>query len=898
MDDLSGLDWNAKAKAPSSYGQFSTQTPSYARAQASTLPVNLASQPRSRPSSSLSRPVQAPIKSISPANDSFSTLFSTNPSKGQSNLTLQDRQKQLIEEKRRQEVEQQKRHADEARLWDTLGSGSQTPELGLGQSNGRSGAIEAVGDEDDLLAAFSSSAKVDRSSHFPPPSSGPVSGRGTPLARAEATNPIRGVSQGNGAAALADDDDDPFGLSSITQRSQPAASVPTNGNHGDDDDDILGDLARPVSTKPKVEVAASQIPEPASGEPDRSRSNGTPLDRSVAELVDMGFPPEKATEALRETNGDVQSAVGWLLNQAHEESKQKSRAREGSERRPQPTNERIPSDTARRKRPEQTPDAALPSWMRQEQRAGAGFAPQRTESRSPEKDVTQYATEFGTTIFNSANTLWKTGQKKVQKAVAEFQQEGNSTGTGIGNQPKWMRDGSTDAPTTSAPSELPPRPDQGASSQRRKQQQQAPNMTDEALLLESGGVRPQRQTTQRQAEARPAVVDDPVLRGRSPAQPLPERLATQPRFMQQARQQPVEKINRQKVEEEASQAYVSSARRRRPPPAPVPESQPEVDLFSPPPPAQAKPRPVTKPSQPKAQTTSASSMPLPSRPKPAARSIPPVSSSVLSAAHQQRKKGTEAFKRGDYAAAHEAYTAALASLPPTHPITVVVLTNRALTAIKTGEPKTAVSDADRALEIVGQGRGEGESIDLGAGEGSKDMKEFYGKALMRKGEALEHMEKWSDAGQVWREAIAAGVGGAVSLQGRDRCERATNGGAAKAVTSKSVKVVPKIAKATPARTAVGNAASTEAVKKLRAANAAAAQADDEKFQLSDSVTAKVDAWKGGKSDNLRALLGSLDLVLWPEAGWKKVGMSDLVMPNKVKIIYMKAIAKVHPDKVC
>jgi hypothetical protein len=37
--------------------------------------------------------------------------------------------------------------------------------------------------------------------------------------------------------------------------------------------------------------------------------------------------------------------------------------------------------------------------------------------------------------------------------------------------------------------------------------------------------------------------------------------------------------------------------------------------------------------------------------------------------------------------------------------------------------------------------------------------------------------------------------------------------------------------------------------------------------------------------------------MWPEAGWNKVGMGDLVMPNKVKINYMKAIAKVHPDKV-
>jgi hypothetical protein len=84
---------------------------------------------------------------------------------------------------------------------------------------------------------------------------------------------------------------------------------------------------------------------------------------------------------------------------------------------------------------------------------------------------------------------------------------------------------------------------------------------------------------------------------------------------------------------------------------------------------------------------------------------------------------------------------------------------------------------------------------------------------------------------------------------------------------------------------------------MRLANAAADKADDEKFALTDMVDAKLVAWKGGKSDNLRALLGSLDKVLWESAGWKKVGMQDLVMPNKVKIVYMKAIGKVHPDKV-
>ncbi|WP_285183749.1 J domain-containing protein, partial [Mycobacterium tuberculosis] len=33
------------------------------------------------------------------------------------------------------------------------------------------------------------------------------------------------------------------------------------------------------------------------------------------------------------------------------------------------------------------------------------------------------------------------------------------------------------------------------------------------------------------------------------------------------------------------------------------------------------------------------------------------------------------------------------------------------------------------------------------------------------------------------------------------------------------------------------------------------------------------------------------------SGWKTVGLHELVMANKVKISYMKAIAKTHPDKL-
>ena len=90
---------------------------------------------------------------------------------------------------------------------------------------------------------------------------------------------------------------------------------------------------------------------------------------------------------------------------------------------------------------------------------------------------------------------------------------------------------------------------------------------------------------------------------------------------------------------------------------------------------------------------------------------------------------------------------------------------------------------------------------------------------------------------------------------------------------------------------------SEAVTRLQESNKAAEAADAEKFALSDQVDARIAAWRDGKRDNLRALLASLDQVLWEGSGWKKVGLHELVMANRVKVVYMKAIAKTHPDKV-
>ncbi|MGH0143802.1 UNVERIFIED_CONTAM: hypothetical protein FKN15_063772 [Acipenser sinensis] len=57
-------------------------------------------------------------------------------------------------------------------------------------------------------------------------------------------------------------------------------------------------------------------------------------------------------------------------------------------------------------------------------------------------------------------------------------------------------------------------------------------------------------------------------------------------------------------------------------------------------------------------------------------------------------------------------------------------------------------------------------------------------------------------------------------------------------------------------------------------------------------------WIEGKERNIRALLSTLQTVLWEgENKWKPVGMADLLTPDQVKKYYRKAVLIVHPDKI-
>ena len=371
----------------------------------------------------------------------------------------------------------------------------------------------------------------------------------------------------------------------------------------------------------------------------------------------------------------------------------------------------------------------------------------------------------------------------------------------------------------------------------------------------------------------------------------------------------------------------------------------EVDLFSSDPVAtrpqrpssSQRPSPSQRPSQPSTRTHSHQNQTR--RPPPRSRALPTTLPTTLSLASNHKNSGTSQFKLGQYGPASESYTSAIALLPPGHLLLIPLYTNRSLARLRCGEYIGAGEDAGEALKIIcifdsnisANSNGNliwnpdtelPELIEAGrerANEGGwldsqgvgVDLGDGYVKALKRRAEAWEGREKWVEAGRDW--GVLAGGGGWIgeavkkeAVRGAGRCRKAIGVSTQEGIGSSSSsstsnlplpKPKPKL-KQPPLRPPSSNTPSKALLS--HQATTLQAEADDTlKHQLKDSVDTRISAWKNGKETNIRALLASLDMVLWDEIllGIKVNGLGDLVTNGQVKKGYVKAIARIHPDKV-
>lgn len=71
----------------------------------------------------------------------------------------------------------------------------------------------------------------------------------------------------------------------------------------------------------------------------------------------------------------------------------------------------------------------------------------------------------------------------------------------------------------------------------------------------------------------------------------------------------------------------------------------------------------------------------------------------------------------------------------------------------------------------------------------------------------------------------------------------------------------------------------------------------ERHRIAETLDIEIKRWAAGKEGNLRALLSTLQYVLWPECGWQPVSLTDLITAASVKKVYRKSTLCIHPDKV-
>jgi len=337
----------------------------------------------------------------------------------------------------------------------------------------------------------------------------------------------------------------------------------------------------------------------------------------------------------------------------------------------------------------------------------------------------------------------------------------------------------------------------------------------------------------------------------------------------QERRQPATEIN---LFGDELVGYTSPARRRR---------QAEVNVAS----------PVRSPAP---QAATAPPPPKP-KPKPARPSVP-VTPAARSASDTHKAKGTEFFKLGQFGEAETSYSSALDVLPEGCSTRLILYNNRAAARLKTGDSSGVVDDCTSVLTIVSV---DGSDYKPDAEEEWDGVKlgDAVVKALSRRAEAWEMREKWDKAAEDWQRIVNMGtwIGKAkwdIANRGLERCKR-LKAGQDKAAAPPPPKPKPK---QKPPVTAAPTKPS-EAVVRLQEANQQQDEEENIRAQLKDSVDGRLIAWKGGKETNIRALIASLDTVLWEELQWKKVNLGELVTPAQVKAKYVRAIARLHPDKL-
>lgn len=262
----------------------------------------------------------------------------------------------------------------------------------------------------------------------------------------------------------------------------------------------------------------------------------------------------------------------------------------------------------------------------------------------------------------------------------------------------------------------------------------------------------------------------------------------------------------------------------------------------------------------------------------------------LSGYNEFKDRGTSFFKAGDYVRACEEYEKSLNSLSKDHPLRIVAHSNLVASLLKIGEYKRCISDTETALKLFPE-YSESWNQFIPNSEPRKTFKDMWSRIVSRRAEAFEHTENYQEALNSYQLLIERGCSTDKVMEGKRRCQKVLNPSQHKPVQSKGGSVRSRSPVSVPASTQT-----YASVQRVKENNEREEALENQKAALYDKVFDQVKAWKGEKGDDMRHLLANLSQVLtWCD--WKPVSTSELVLPKRVKVTYMRAVAKTHPDKL-
>lgn len=666
---------------------------------------------------------------------------------------------------------------------------------------------------------------------------------------------------------------DPFDMDSLMQQTKSPHSSNSVIQEHDEDDNPLGILAGPAIKSPlPVEITESEISRPGSSQQFHSRKaspvshggimlNEDEEDAMLAQLIEMGFSLQESKFAIEATGGqELQTAVDLLVQNSETAQRYQPTATA-----PARSNQSLSQNERARSALFADDDESYASPSRRSQPQPQSKPQQRPQEapkdphddslhETTEKIVTQ-AQELGGFLYKNATSYFKAGKQKVTKAVGDWQEQQRTQRLQQMQQeqngpmrPKWM---------------------QGV---------------DDNLDISSKSVEKFADDDDSEDEGEDLEAERRKIQEMRRIQEVKQR--EQAAAAHKQRQQ--QKLRKDTLINDEQETYVSPSRRRGGSGRSTPRSSVSPQLQ--------------QQQQQQQQKPSAPPTPKNTRSRPVVNASP----DVMAKANEARNRGNEKFKLGQFGESEEAYTRAIEILPTEHDHQVLLYNNRAMARLKIGHYKKCIEDCDTALVLAKQS-GEGGSTSEGVVIQWRDQ---IIKSLSRKAEAFENIEKFKDALAVYDELLKYEGGGNPKVnQAMSRCRQALN--PKKKIPSTPKKPAapaqekkedfmamfdPNSATSTPT-VSDAELSKSKAVAAIRAKAAEQEAEDAEKLEKTDDVNARLLAWKAGKEQNLRALLATLDSLLWPGAQWKGAQLSELINPKKCKITYMKAISKVHPDKV-